>query len=634
MIQVGAKSVRARHDWVVGVMQSLRASGGWLATIGGIALCLWGQSATAQTQTVVAKTQATVRVTGEPGKWRLERDGQPFLVRGVGGDTALPLLAQCGGNSLRTWGPDHLDRILEDAAKNHLTVTAGIWLGQVRQGFDWSDAKSLIRQREMVRTIVERYKDHPALLIWALGNEMEDPAGSNGAVWSEINNLARLVKSIDPNHPTMTVVAELGGDKVRHFHALCPDIDILGINSYAGSESIPKRYRELGGNKPYLLTEYGPPGIWEIGKGSNDAYREWTSTEKESFYRKAYQSNVIDNAGVCLGSYAFLWGQKQEVTATWFSMLLDSKTRTAPVDTLVELWTGKPVPNRCPRLESLALAEGFTDTVAPQSILRAVAKIRDPENDKLTYEWKLLDDEEGYGTGGDAEKISSERKKAVTQATLESVEIRMPEEPGLYRLFLFVRDPQGGAAVGNLPIRVEGDVKVARGMKTSLPLRLYREENDEPSYVPSGWMGDAKAIQLDPACKMNPFEGETCMKCGFSGLTGWGGVVWQNPAQDWGDQRGGYDLSQAKRLVFYARGDQGNEEVSFSFGILGPEKKYHDTSRGAMERVRLTKEWKRYEIAVDQLASRDLSRIKTGFVWTVASQGNPVVFYLDNIEWQ
>ncbi len=166
MIQVSASIVRIGHEWVVGVMQSLRSSSGCFVTIGLIAWCVGGQAVTAMAQAVSAKTQTVVRVAGEPGKWRLERDGQPFQVRGVGGDTALPLLAQCGGNSLRTWGPDHLDRILEDAAKNHLTVTAGIWLGQVRQGFDWSDAKSLIRQREMVRAIVERYKDHPALLIW------------------------------------------------------------------------------------------------------------------------------------------------------------------------------------------------------------------------------------------------------------------------------------------------------------------------------------------------------------------------------------------------------------------------------------------------------------------------------------
>ena len=72
---------------------------------------------------------------------------------------------------------------------------------------DLQIAAGLIKQREHIRAVVEKYKDHPALLVWALGNEMEDPQGRNGAVWSQINNLARMVKEIDPAHPTMTVVA-------------------------------------------------------------------------------------------------------------------------------------------------------------------------------------------------------------------------------------------------------------------------------------------------------------------------------------------------------------------------------------------------------------------------------------------
>ena len=95
---------------------------------------------------------------------------------------------------------------------------------------------------------------------------MEDWSGKNGAVWTAINSLSVMVHQLDPAHPTMTVVAEIGGDKVKNIHALCPEIDIIGINSYGGAVSLGERYRKLGGTKPYLLTEYGPAGIWEISK--------------------------------------------------------------------------------------------------------------------------------------------------------------------------------------------------------------------------------------------------------------------------------------------------------------------------------------------------------------------------------
>ena len=115
----------------------------------------------------------------------------------------------------------------------------------------------------------------------------------------------------------------------------------------------------------------------------------------------------------------------------------------------------------------------------------------------------------------------------------------------------------------------------------------------------------------------------------FGELIGlWAGIVWQDPANDWGDQPGGFNLTGAKKLKFWARGDKGGESVSFKFGVLGTDKKYSDSATGAINDLKLTKEWTEYSI---DLAGKDLARIKTGFVWTVDGQGSPVVFFLDDI---
>ncbi|PAW90280.1 MAG: hypothetical protein B9S33_01985 [Pedosphaera sp. Tous-C6FEB] len=559
---------------------------------------------------------------------QLRHQGRPYQIKGVGGDAQWELLAKLGGNSVRTWGHEKLGEQLELAQKLGLTITAGIWLGQVRQGFDWSDAASLIKQREIVRAAVLKHKDHPALLMWALGNEMEDAAGKNGAVWSEINNLARMVKQLDPAHPTMTVIAEIGGEKVRHFHALCPDVDILGINSYAGAGSLGDRYVKAGGTKPYVLTEFGPPGIWEIKKDENGAFRELTSTEKAAWYRTAYQHNVINHAPLCVGSYAFLWGQKQEVTATWFS-LLHNGARLGAVDTLSELWTGKSPANRCPEIVSLTASQSL---VKPGAVIQLALKSRDAESETLKASWALFADEEQYGAGGDAEAAAARKAQAILQSSLAGAEVKMPDEGGLYRVFVSVTDGHGGAAVANVPVRVDAPVKIAKGGATKLPLIVYAEAGDTPDYIPSGWMGDTKSMQLDPACATRPKSGKTCLRCDFTASSGWGGVMWQHPAQDWGDQRGGFDLTGAKRLVFDARGETGGEEVTFGFGGIGPEKRYHDTAKRSREKTRLTTEWQTFEIKLDGLP--DLTRIKTGFLWSAASSGKPFRFYLDNIRWE
>lgn len=578
--------------------------------------------------TVISRgAEPGVRIVLTGGKHQLLRHSEPYFIRGVGGNGSPQLLVSLGGNSVRTWGAEGLGETLDKAQALGLTVTAGIWLGQVRQGFDWSDASSLIKQRETVRSVIEKHRDHPALLMWALGNEMEDPEGKNGAVWSEINNLARLAKSIDAGHPTMTVIAELGGDKVNNLHALCPDIDVIGINSYAGGPSVAERYKKQGGTKPYVLTEFGPPGIWEVGKDEIDAYPELTSTAKAAAYRNTYQKSVLGEPNLCLGSYAFLWGEKQEVTATWFSML-NGDSRLAAADTLSELWTSKPVANRCPVIESLT-GEGNRQR-RPGETVHVSLKTSDPEQDELTVTWLFRFDAEQYGTGGDAEAAALAVDAAIVKKSNTGAEIKLPADGGLYRLFAIVKDQQGGAAVANLPLRVDAPRKKVVARQAELPLVLYSEPSTAPTYIPAGWMGNAKAIQLDPENTEQPHAGKTCLRCDFTAKEGWGGVVWQSPEQDWGDRPGGFDLTGAKRVKFWARGAKGGEKVTFSFGILKKPKPFFDTDNGSVETV-LTTDWKEFEIPLDKL---DLTRIKTGFVWTLASDGVPITFYLDDVRWE
>jgi len=570
-----------------------------------------------------------VSVDQDNGRFRLLRNGEPYFVKGAGGNRSPELLAAAGGNSIRTWGDEKLAGELATAQKFGLTIAAGIWLGQVRQGFNWNDTRSLARQTEHVRATVEKYKDSPALLIWSLGNEMEDPAGKNVAVWTGINDLAKMVKQIDPHHPTMTVIAEIGGEKVANIHRYCPDIDIIGINSYGGAASLGDRYKKAGGTKPYLVTEFGPAGIWEIGKNPIGSYVEPTSTEKAAIYRRAYQGAIAAHPELCLGSYVFLWGQKQEATSTWFSLFLADHTRLGIVDTMQELWSGKAPANRCPTIASLKL-EG-PDRLEPGASVQVSLEAADPDNDPLTVTWELQGDPEQYRLGGDREDAPPTFPEAIVRGDLHGAELRMPNTGGLYRIFATVRDNQGGGAVANIPVRVNGASQAAPGKKVPLPFVVYDEVQRSPSYFPSGWMGDSKSIKADPACADNPHSGKTCLRFDFTAPKGWGGIVWQNPDSDWGDRAGGYDLTGAKKLTFWARGEKGDEVVSFKFGIISRNKRFCDTGSGKLENVKLTSEWREYSIDV---TGHDLTRIKTGFSWSLSSPGQPVTFYLDDIRWE
>ena len=171
------------------------------------------------------------------------------------------------------------------------------------------------------------------------------------------------------------------------------------------------------------------------------------------------------------------------------------------------------------------------------------------------------------------------------------------------------------------------DAAAAKAVK--LPFKVFDDKGSPNNhYVPSGWMGNTKGLKVDEGVDVNPHGGKTCLRFEYSETSKWAGIVWQDPANDWGDQPGGFNLTGAKKLKVWARGDKGGETVSFKFGVLGTDKKYSDSATGAINDLKLTKEWTEYAI---DLAGKDLTRIKTGFVWTVDGQGSPVVFFLDDI---
>jgi hypothetical protein len=573
---------------------------------------------------------AGVRLTKTDRGWALQRNGSPYLIRGVGGDGSKEMLAKLGGNSFRTWSTDNLQQKLDEAERLGLSVSVGIWLGHERHGFDYNDADQVAKQYEAVRDAVRQFKDHPAVLIWALGNEMEGPgAGDNAAIWSAINKLATLVKRIDPNHPTMTVIAEIGGDRVRNVHRLCPDIDIIGINSYAGADSLADRYRAGGGTKPYVLTEFGPPGPWEVGKSAWGAPFEPTSSEKALVYRRSYEKAVRDADGLCLGSYAFVWGQKQETTATWFGMLLPDGSRLGAVDKITELWTGTPPRNRCPIIRNLAV-DGQC-RVAPNGVVRAVLTASDPEGDDLNVEWLLQADPLSYGVGGDAESVPPEFPDAIVQTGAKQAEVRLPAAGGGYRLFAFVRDRQGGAATANVPLFVEGGPGLSKAQQAELPLVIYDEAGRSPlPYIPSGWMGNVAALRLDDRCESNPHSGKTCVRIDYTAPDQWAGIAWQHPENDFGDKPGGWDVTGAKRLALWLRGDRGNERVTIELGIVGADKKFPDTTKAKLANASLSIDWQEYTLEL----KGDLTRIKTGLVLVVTGAGQPIRFFMDDCRYE
>jgi hypothetical protein len=406
-----------------------------------------------------------VEVVRTDDGYELRRGGEPFLVRGVGGAYRMDLLAESGGNAVRTWGQHEVDRthvgddgvertLLDHAHRLGLAVCAGFWMQHPRHGFDYGDERAVEEQLRALERWVRAHKDHPAVLVWGLGNEVEINADVR-EVFPHLNDAARLVKSIDPDHPTMIVISELGEDqsKVRAFMELCPDVDILGINAYGGLPTVAARLDEAGFDRPFMVTEYGHLGPWEVDTSSWGAPKEPTSTEKADRLAEGFDVTLLDERGRCVGGFAFLWGHKQERTSTWFGIFLDTGERTAMHDVLVRKWTGAWPENRAPAIEPVSFhpARDATEprVVAPGARVGLGVRASDPDGDALRHEWVLRRESWDHRVGGDREQAPPEVPGRIDGADGPRATLRAPEEPGEYRVFVFVYDGRGAAATAN-----------------------------------------------------------------------------------------------------------------------------------------------------------------------------------------
>lgn len=573
--------------------------------------------------------QTVVSVGQDFSGYRLFVDGSEFRIQGVGGDQHLELLAQLGGNCIRTWSTDRLDEILEAAHRQRLKVCVGLWLGHTRHGFDYQSEVQVERQFKACLEAVAKYKDHPALLMWGIGNEMEGD-GDNPAIWYAVEHIAREIKRLDPHHPTCTVIAEIGpsGAKLKALDRYCPSIDIVGINSYGGVFNLPQRVTECGFRRPYIVTEHGPLGPWEASKTRWNAAVEPTSTEKGEFYARGFEVNAIKNRSQCLGTFAFLWGHKQETTATWFGMLLPNGERLAAADAISKVWGREIKVEACPEIKELKLER--VDGLKPGERVKGELVFNGRVSSSVVR-WKIVVDSLYFGTGGDRENDEAEVETEL-KSKGNIVEFRVPESGGAYRLFAYVSNGKGGAAVANVPFFVDAPVKPMIAPKGELPYFLYADSLEQKVFVPSGYMGNGTAIEMDEDWRDNPKIGSKCLRVSYKAKDQWGGVLWQSPPNDWkGESPGGLDFSEAKSVEFWARGEKGDEVVSFLVGVIDGNGMYRDTSRHELKDVKLTKEWKKYRI---DLSNSDLSRIKTAFGWSLASQGSEVTFYLDDIQYQ
>ena len=411
-------------------------------------------------------------LTTHDGEYELLVDGQPFYIKGAGlefGD--LELLAECGGNTLRTWRVDNGQRtaesILDEAHSLGLKVCMGLELARERHGFDYSDATAVAEQQTALMADVLRLKDHPALLMWGLGNELNLRA-TNMQVWDAVEALSQAIKAVDEDHLVTTMLAGIDAPTLKQIAKRAPSLDFLSFQIYGEIDQLPAILKKVNYTGPYQLTEWGPTGHWESPETQWKRPIEPSSSVKAADIARRYHHIILADKARCLGSYIFLWGQKQERTPTWYGMFLEDGRRTEAVDVMQHAWTGMWPSRRAPRIDSLTLngiraEHSVTGPVRGHFMAEATLSNVD---DTCTLSWQVRAEveREKESDGGDFEPTPPCLVELCN--TRDKVFSFQLSQPGEYRLYCQVDNDAHASGVANIPFRVI-DSEVPRTTKNN-----------------------------------------------------------------------------------------------------------------------------------------------------------------------
>lgn len=447
-------------------------------------------------------------LTDSAGVYTLYRGGVPYHIRGAATNNFYLQVSAYGGNTIRTYSiNDSTGTWLNNAQTHGITMCLGLGVKKLQE-MNYEDTAAVRVQLENMRSQVLTYKDYPALLMWAIGNETDanyNPLDTtyNIAYWDALNDIARMIHEVDTNHVTTAVFVNSDLKKMQLMKERFTELDILSINSYAPNlPGVLGNLQAVGWTKPYMITEFGPRGTWQMNPEPKrklpwGALVEQTSTEKAEVYRQSYLDHIAANAvNNCLGGFVFVWGyQSSGDVVTWFGLYNRLGEAFGATDEMQYAWTGGYPSNHAPviRTRDSLLINGkrAEDTVIVEANTINTGRVHasDPDNDSLRYEWLVIP-ENSVMAGGDPAASLPTLPGLIVSQQADSARFLAPASAGNYRLYVYVHDQHGKVANACVPFKVT----------PSSIGRLVRSTASGGSWsLPTSWQGGIVPADADTA---------------------------------------------------------------------------------------------------------------------------------------
>lgn len=401
------------------------------------------------------KTPSVVSVTGTQGNWQLMVNGSPYQVKGVtfGPSSAaslayMPELQSMGVNTLRTWGTDSTTQPLLDAASAYgLKVINGFWLNQNADYVNDTNYKTTTLST--IENTVNTYKNSPGILMWDVGNEVvltlqNTYSGTQleqerNAYAQYVDQIAQAIHSIDPYHPVTSTDAWTGA--WTYYKANSPHLDLYAVNSYGAACTVKQNWITGGYKVPYIITESGPAGEWEVPNDENGVPNEPTDVQKSQGYATAWNC-ITSHTGVALGATLFNYGIENDFGGVWFDLITGHWRRLSDF-TVAQLYGGKISTNTPPVISNMTLNK---TTIATNSPLIVSANVSDPNGDPLRYHLMLSSK---YVDGNTALQNAT-----FTQTGPTTFSVTPPKQLGVWKVYLYAYDGQDNVGIETLSFKV------------------------------------------------------------------------------------------------------------------------------------------------------------------------------------
>ncbi|MEO5788141.1 MAG: glycoside hydrolase family 2 TIM barrel-domain containing protein [Gelidibacter sp.] len=409
--------------------------------------------------TKIADDTKTVYITKDQNSFKLYRNGAPFKIRGASGHHYLNSLSEIGANTIRVYDSIS-EALLDEAHQNNLAVIIDIPLPKYNKEYNfYSDEKKTNELKDSIKTVVNKYKKHPALLFWNLGNELDYPlVFRKNAFINTFNELIDMIHKEDPNHPVGTCLIP-SRTQTLSIHLHSPQLDVIGFNAFGNLKMIKPLMKKIAivtNVLPYYISEYGSNGPWEETMTPWLVPIEQTSTKKAEQYVELYNANILKDEA-SLGDLAFFWGQKQEHTHTWFSVFDEDGRKSQVFYSLKSLWGAPKNENDWPPQIKYMLIDnqGANDTLIYSANEIKTAKIimESPLDTTYQFKWEVFNEGWNYNQT-ENERQPKKLSIRIIEKKANSLTFNIPDKEGPFRIFAYVYDGKGNFATANIPFYV------------------------------------------------------------------------------------------------------------------------------------------------------------------------------------